>query len=315
MNKNRTRMNAILILLDEEQMKWCDKNDIEQYIKSRTSINLDTRSGANGKGHTKLGRKLFLYPIEEADLVNILKFNDWIFAKNEKISLENKNSYIILRAISFNEVEESSQIRQELTDLNIKCWTPLIDNEKDHLAIKCEIITRADLSEVLLKYFVDGKKFNLINNKIANVRFDPDIKNPVQCFVCYKFDGHMAESCQVSNAKCENCGDQRHTNDDEQHLCNKKTHCLNCNGNHGARNKICEEYIKQKVLKLQDKAHLLTGKFMIRPPKGRKALFSSMVKKHTEGVLVPNDYDNWKQSAESRVINIERRHEAEKEKI
>ena len=76
--------------------------------------------------------------------------------------------------------------------------------------------TRAELSEILTNHFVNGKVYRLGRKEIY-VRFDPDIQNP--SYNCLKFDDHLAEDC-VNEAKCHNCGENEHLNEDE--VCSSK---------------------------------------------------------------------------------------------
>ena len=301
--------NAILIFLMDDQNKFIDNNDLDKYISDKTDIKLDSRSGSNGKGHTKIGKKLFLYPESDRDHDNILRNKNWMFNKNQMTSLENRSNYVILRGISINEIENSQTIRQDFSKMNIESWSALIEGENNHLAVKCKMITRADLSEILSNYYIDGKKYLLPNNKIAQVRFDPDIQNPIQCYACYKFEGHTAEKCPLEHPKCEHCGETKHVDPLKQEKCEKKACCINCGKTHGARDKRCEVSTAERNSKMQSQVHLITGKFLVRPPRNRRSQYVEMVKKHQESFTAEKDFDNWKSSANSRVDNIERRYE------
>ena len=294
-------------MLTDDQIKFCDSNDLEKHILEKTGINLDSRSGSNGKDYIRLGKKLFLYPKSENDHDQILPNKTWLFSSNQMTSLENRNSFFILRGISLNEINKSSIIKIDLQKTNVKSWTALIENEPDHLAVKCETNTRANLSEILSNHFVEGKKYMLPNNKIALVRFDPDIQNPIQCFSCFKFDGHMAENCRAECQKCERCGEKRHIEVKKQLQCKNKQCCVNCGKPHGARDMSCEEFILHKSQKMQSQVHLITGKFLVRSPRTRRAHYADLVKKHSEGISVTDNFCKWKNDADSRVASVEKR--------
>ena len=58
---------------------------------------------------------------------------------------------------------------------------------------------------------------------------------------------------------------------------------------------------------MQSQVHLITGKFLVRSPRTRRAHYADLVKKHSEGISVTDNFCKWKNDADSRVTSVEKR--------
>ena len=90
------------------------------------------------------------------------------------------------------------------------------------------------------------------------MQVNPDISNPMQCNHCFEFGKHIAEDCKVSTPTCEKCSSKEHSveecNTNKDDFC-----CHNCQGDHGARDRICPVFSELKINKLNEAYTKITG--------------------------------------------------------
>lgn len=71
------------------------------------------------------------------------------------------------------------------------------------------------------------------------------INQVIVCYKCGKF-GHVKRKCEKEE-KCLNCGQDKHTAENE--VCERGSKCLNCNQNHHTLNGECKEMDKAKKIR------------------------------------------------------------------
>ncbi|EFN64215.1 hypothetical protein EAG_07263, partial [Camponotus floridanus] len=75
----------------------------------------------------------------------------------------------------------------------------------------------------------------------------PFVSKTSLCFKCFRF-GHIGTQCK-SQARCIDCGDDRHGDNE---ICPKKCCsliCINCDGPHKASDYSCPEYALQRRIR------------------------------------------------------------------
>lgn len=72
------------------------------------------------------------------------------------------------------------------------------------------------------------------------------VDQTVVCYKCGKI-GHRKKFCKKEEEKCLNCGEGKHTSDNEK--CDRTPKCLNCNQQHHTLNSVCREFDKAKKIK------------------------------------------------------------------
>jgi hypothetical protein len=147
-------------------------------IEKFTGGKLERTNGASN-GITLIGHKLFIYPATEKDHDIIFTHKLWPLAKNQSYSLGNKGKTIILRGISCVEIDDHPDIYKDLSHLGIQNWRPLAANDRNYGGCKAECETRGNLVDIMHKWYVSGKSYPLKNGLTAQVRFDPNVKNPI----------------------------------------------------------------------------------------------------------------------------------------
>ncbi|GFS26704.1 nucleic-acid-binding protein from mobile element jockey [Elysia marginata] len=76
-----------------------------------------------------------------------------------------------------------------------------------------------------------------------NVR--PYVPTPMRCYKCHKF-GHGREKCRRKDPICGKCGKVGHAADS----CKNDPHCINCQGEHAASDKVCPKYVEEQAILL-----------------------------------------------------------------
>jgi hypothetical protein len=159
----------------------------------------------------------------------------------------------------------------------------------DHTMVRCECASRADLTLILSKCYVDGRKFKLINGKEIYVSFNPSIAKPNQCYKCLKFTDHLAANCNQQHETCGRCGNERHEECEEN--CMEKKFCVNCpstcNSDHGSRElRKCKRYQDIRTEALNQKVFFITGRMINRPLGNKNERYAVSRKKMEQGLQV-----------------------------
>jgi hypothetical protein len=305
---------TILILLEPQQVKYAQNNDMGKFKTMHTNGKLESNSGAP-YGFTLIAHKLFLYPATDHDHDLIFTNKNWPLKKNSIFSLENKGNTIILRGISCVEINDHPAIYKDLTCMGIKNWRPLVGDDPNYGSCKAECEARGNLVDIMHKWFTDGKKFQLKNGHTASLRFDPDIKNPIQCYKCLRLPsedrpGHYADKC-IHEARCGKCGGKKHVEDLED--CKNDSKCVNCpnnsRNNHGSLDKKCPTYLALKEEQIRAEVYNITQKLYTRLPRSRKEQYSEVVKRNAVGVSMNHDLQKWEKTAENLFSNYDRKFE------
>ncbi len=184
-SKEQVKPKTICYALSDSQIRFLSSVNVVDFITQTAKINLDL--SGNSRGYTIIGQKLFVYTATQDDFEKLVKNNNWPLHRNQFVTLEHKSSTVILRGISVDEIEQHTEIAEDLKFMGVIGWTPLIEGQNDHMGVKCEVGDKAHLTEILRRCYVEGKRYKLGNGKSANVRFDPDTPNPNQCYKCFKF--------------------------------------------------------------------------------------------------------------------------------
>ncbi|GFR74001.1 nucleic-acid-binding protein from mobile element jockey [Elysia marginata] len=81
--------------------------------------------------------------------------------------------------------------------------------------------------------------------KAGYVKFNvrPYVPTPMWCFKCHKF-GHGREKCRRQEPICDKCGKEGHAADS----CKNDPHCVNCQGDHAASDKVCPKYAEEQAI-------------------------------------------------------------------
>ena len=84
------------------------------------------------------------------------------------------------------------------------------------------------------------------------IRVEPYIPNPMQCFRCQRY-GHLKTRCNRP-AACPECGEPEH---EDPTQCPNAPHCANCKGAHAAYSKVCPHWLKEKqVIKIKTEKNI-----------------------------------------------------------
>jgi hypothetical protein len=192
---------------------------------------------------------------------------------------------------------------------------PLVGEDPKYMRVKAECHARGNLIDIMHKYFVDGKSYTLNNGKSAYVRFDPDVKNPMQCYKCLvlptsKDQAHYADKC-VKEQACGNCGLRAHLDDPSK--CERKSSCINCpkdeRNNHSSFDRKCPSFMAQKEELIRQEVFNITSKLYKRLPNSRRERYSEVVKKNNEISQVAQDMTRIKELSESHMSSLDRKFE------
>jgi hypothetical protein len=303
---------TILYLLEPAQVKYALGVDMGHIVEKFTGGKLEHTIGAPN-GYTLIGHKLFIYPASDKDHDTIITHKLWPLSKNQVYSLENKGTTIILRGISCAEIDDHPDIYKDLSLMGIKNWRPLAGDNRNYGGCKAECETRGNLVDVMHKWYVSGKSYSLKNGHTAQVRFDPDVKNPVQCYKCLSLQSdvtpaHYADKCN-KEAKCGNCGGKAHVENYED--CGNKSFCLNCppgpNNKHGSLDKRCPRFIMLKDEQLRAEVYNITQTVYNRLPRSRKEQYNEIVKKNVISNTISQDLSKLQKNAECQLSSYDRR--------
>jgi hypothetical protein len=313
------RVNAIVFDLSNEQLNFFSRYRPDTYVKEKLKVQLDSRRGSSGC--TILGNRLFVYPLTEGDHDKIIRNKNWSLANNSQTSLENKGNCFILKGLSVNEIERNEHIANDLKQMGVLSWTPLIGKHikeaNDHVGVRCETSNRAELCQILTMHYANGKKYDIGQNEVVEASFDPMCKQPRQCFNCNKWTNHLAKECRPEEEKCKNCGMKAHTVKNEE--CTLPSICSNCPANckdgHGSRDWWCPTRQNLMLENLNLNAFYATGLNLKRMPKNGKARFSEVVKRNLEATKITDNFNVWKSGADSKVYGVEKRVEQEMDKF
>lgn len=305
---------TILILLEQAQIKYALGVDMCVVIEKFTGGKLERTIGAPN-GYTLIGHKLFIYPATEKDHDIIFTHKVWPLSKNQSYSLENKGTTIILRGVSCVEIDDHPEIYKDLSLMGIKNWKPLAGDDRNYGGCKAECETRGNLVDIMHKWYVSGKKYSLKNGHTAQVRFDPDVKNPIQCYKCLSLPSdispaHYADKCN-REAKCGNCGDKAHVDNFED--CGNKSFCLNCpsgpSNKHGSFDKKCPRFLALKDEQMRAEVYNITQTVYNRLPRSRKEQYNEILKKNIVSNTISQDINKLQKNAECQLSSYDRRFE------
>ena len=266
---NTPIINTVLFKLSEDVAKtWESVENMDD--KLRVLFELDIKDAK------LVGRRLYVTPRTEEDHDVLIRQNKLKVLGTQTI--HNKDTHFILKEISYAEIEECSLIQKDLKSMGVEKWSPLFDDgsveSKNDQKVRCKCATRADVSNIMSKYFVSGKRWRTRQNYAVTATFHPDIKNPIQCYKCFSFDGHMAHKCE--KLICGKCGDPGH---DVDGCSSNKIKCVNCGDRHEARDLRCEVYQNQRIKDEEYACFRMTSEVLIKPRffKGRRATWATVV--------------------------------------
>lgn len=251
-NEQKFLVNDILFkLTKEEASKWHEEENLTESVANAININiLEARLQ---------GQRLYISPKDEDDHDKIIR--QTAIPTFDVKTLFNKKIHFVLKELSFNDIEANPSIKEDLISLGVVKWAPLFDDGSEEAnrdeKVRCKCRSRADLSNIMLKYFAHGKRYKTIQNYSVTATFHPDIANPIQCFKCFSFDGHMAHKCE--KLVCGRCGAPNHDIDscDSEKLC-----CANCSGKHEARDLRCHNYQEERTKLEELEAFHMTGEVL-----------------------------------------------------
>lgn len=269
--ESQFQINTILFKLNKDEAdKWLkiaddDDKDLTNEVKKAININI--------KEARLQGQRLYISPLSQEDHdAIVLQKGIEVF---ETKTLYNKSTHFIIKEISYNDIVKSKSIQDDLKAMGVVKWAPLFDDgsveSKMDAKVRCQCESRAALSDIMIKYFEGGRKFKTYNNLIALASFHPDIKNPVQCFKCHSYDGHMAYKCD--KLICGRCGEPNHCVDE---CLSSVAKCTNCGERHEARDLRCVVYQDKRVLNEEQACYGITGESLkkFRMFKNRKISYA-----------------------------------------
>ena len=280
---NKRKPNTIVFALSEKQTRNLKSTNFERIITTQT--------GAQTTSTKLVGNKLYIYPHTQTDFEAIVTCKSWEFEHCQRWVLDNRDYIIIITHLGIEDVEYNNNIKMELEKMGIIKCEPLIEDDREYLAIKALCRNKEDCKSILEQYYIDGKKFKTSEGKIINAKFGPSVSNPKQCFNCYKFDTHIANECSQDDITCEKCGEMGH----KKTNC-KKGHpnCVNCHGEHEARSRECPIYVAKKKKMTKDILIDITGKAMERPS-NKEERRAEAIQKQKEGSQVVENFNVGKQ--------------------
>jgi hypothetical protein len=191
--------------------------------------------------------------------------------------------------------------------MGIESWAPLVEDDKNYLAVKCICKSRADLSVILLAYYITGKKFKLTSGLIVTVTFSPNVTNPLQCYNCFKFDQHIAENCERANKICERCGE----NDHEYEHCPNNPKCVNCTSNddHESRDRQCPVFKELKNEKICKAIYGITGEALRRYDDSKNDRYLQAKQREKDGTMVYSKMNEIEKNVKTKIAYIQRQSE------
>ena len=256
-NEEKFLINTVLFKLTrEETQKWNDDENLTENVSKALGIDIQ-EARLNGQ-------RMYVSPMNEEDHDKIIR--QTAIPVYETKTLHNKSVHFILKELSFNDIQSSVKIQNDLKFMGVTKWAPLFEDDESEEAkrderVRCKCKSRADLSSIMLKYFEHGKRFCTSDNYAVTTTFHPDIKNPTQCYKCFSFDGHMAKVC--SKLVCGRCGEDDHDLDSCQ---SAKPCCSNCGGKHEARDFRCSMYQNERVKAEELECFHITGEVIKKMP-------------------------------------------------
>ena len=301
--RNDRKPNTIVYSMNESQMQVIRNVNVEKMVVMQT--------GAQIRDSAIKGNRLFIYPRTQSDFEGIFGCTSWEFSKNECFSLENRDYMVIISFLGIEDVEYNNTIKTELKSMGIVKWDPLIEDDREFLAIKATCRSKEDCKSILKNYYLNGKTFKTINGRSIQAKIGPNVPNPKQCFNCFKFTDHYASECTDSAPTCEKCGKNGHKKAD---CTSKEPTCLHCNGCHDARDRDCKVYKAKKKTLISDVLIDITGSAMDKPSNNTDRRAEARARQK-EGIFVAESFNVWQVQAEKRVEYAERNIHNVEEKV
>ena len=201
--------------------------------------------------------------------------------------------------------------KNELKTMGIIKCAPLIEDDREFLAIKATCRSKADCKYILKTYYLNGKTFKTNNGRIIQAKIGPNVPNPKQCFNCFKFTDHYASECTEQSPTCEKCGIPGHK---KANCTSKLPNCLHCNGCHDARDRDCKVYKEKKKILISDVLIDITGSAMDKPSNNEEKRAEARARQK-EGLFMAESFNVWQAQAEKRVEYAERNVHTVEEKV
>jgi hypothetical protein len=293
------KVNSILFILEQNfAIDLANTDDMCHVVSRRLGIKVRDC-------HLK-EKRLFVSPKTEVDHDEIIKRQNRIPNVHFQ-TIYNKNLYLIIKELSCNDINRSESIKKELLGLGIVQWWPLVEENEDSnedIIIKCKCSSRGALSDIMIKHFASGKYFTLIDGYKVLATFQPFSPNPVQCYKCHSFDGHLANKCPTGPV-CERCGSRDHSYDS----CGAKTACcVNCKNDHESTDRRCEKFQDLKKFEEETTVFHITGQLIKKNIvlKGKRK-FNEITKKFRESYSIANNVEGWKEEQSNKVAKWENR--------
>ena len=276
-------------------------------LKNKGNLNriLSSEFSARVRGMIK-DHTLYVYPNNQEDFEKICGSSSHPYHKLPRRVLDSRNNTLVITKLTYREVIESESIQNQLRNLGIVSWSPLSKGNETFRGLKCTCFNRDTMIRILKEHYLNGLKILTPQDLIIYVQVNPDMSNPIQCFHCFEFGKHIAEDCKLSTPVCEKCSSNDHyvencpTQRDE--FC-----CIHCQGDHGARDRVCPVFVELKINKLNETYNKITGQIALRPipQMGKKTDYNQLVEQHLEATQISKCWSQFEKRSLQRIENIE----------
>jgi hypothetical protein len=240
----------------------------------------------------KVGDRVYLYTHKQAHAEEIMKQDSDFLKGCSRKNMDLINTTFIIYNTSINEINDNTNLKQQLNNLGISAFEGLNKKDKNSLAVRAFCDTKSKVKDLFIKYYESGIKITIDDEEVT-LKMEADCGRPTQCFKCWQI-GHHRNQCKPDMAElCAKCGEPGHLKAN----CKNKPHCAFCGGDHNALDK--KNCIKYETLHKQKKAQALESITGIT--NFSKAKFAA--KSYSEAASYSKEFDKREKEAEKKFAN------------
>ena len=177
---------TIALIIPEDQLFLLKAPTLNKIMTYHHKIKIKEKSVVNNR--------LYLVPSSEEDMEELLRTDSTFLPGIPRKILNDKYHSIVAFNVSFKEITSDSKIQDALTQRGVVCWEPLRKKHPENRSVKLHFIDRIKTSQFLKNFCVDNLRVLTNNYESLEIRFEPDLPSPEQCYNCYAL-GHVKEQC------------------------------------------------------------------------------------------------------------------------
>ena len=195
------------------------------------------------KERSVVKNRLYLVPMNEEDTDEILSPESEFLKGAPRKVLNDKFLSVIAFNISNKDIVNDHGIQTELINRGIVSWEPLQKTKPELRSVKLHFNDREKTSLFLKNFYVDNFKILTESYESLEIRIEPDIPSPRQCYKCFAI-GHVKEQCKPeTQQRCGHCMNTEHSTEDcDKQKVNHK--CSICD--HSSLDRRCKAYRSAK---------------------------------------------------------------------